>query len=174
MRVFGFFVILITIFGFTTSYKSEYLVIDSKKISVESSTSVGDFTCNYNFDSKDTLFLNRKLGYFYKVPVKEFGCGNFLLNRDFRKTLKEKEFPNVSVNLFDVKKEGKDFSYSLDLNLAGKQKTYKNLILKKENKALNGSISVKFSDFDLVAPKKLGGAIKVKEDIKLSFVLNTR
>jgi hypothetical protein len=173
MRVFGLILSIFLLFGFTKSNKEEYVVIDSKKFTVKGSTTFGDFTCNYDLQAKDTLFLNQKSGLYCKVVIKEFGCGNFLLNRDFRKTLKENEHPEAIIYLSDIRKDGEKYLYTLNLNLAGKQRIFNNLSFKKENRLLKGSIDLKFSDFDLKAPSKLGGAIKVKEEIKLSFSLNT-
>jgi hypothetical protein len=172
MRVFGLILSFFLLLGFS-KHKEEYVVIESKKFTVKGSTTFGDFTCNYNVQSKDTLFLNRKNGLNSKVIIKEFGCGNFLLTRDFRKTLKEKEHPEAIIQLSDIKKEGDKYSYTLRLNLAGKEKIVQNLYFKKEDKLLKGSINLKFSDFNLVVPSKLGGAIKVKEDINLSISLST-
>jgi hypothetical protein len=172
MRVFGLILSIFLLLAFTKP-KEDYVLIDTKKFTVKGSTTFGDFTCNYDVKSKDTLFLNQKEGLYCKVIIKEFGCGNFLLNRDFRKTLKEKEHPEAIIYLSDIKKEGEKYSYNLHLNLAGKERIFQNLYFKKENNLLKGSINLRFSDFNLVAPAKLGGAIKVKEDISLSFSLNT-
>lgn len=171
MRVFGFLIIFIVAMGFTTQNNSKYLLLNSKKFTVEGSTSIGNFTCDYELQTKDTLFLNKKSALLYKLPVKEFGCGNFMLNRDFRKTLKEKEYPEVAIVLSDVRPNGGNYIYTLHLNLAGKRKTFQNLSLVKEGKNYKGTLQLKFSDFDLTAPEKLGGAIKIKEEIQLSILL---
>lgn len=174
MRVFGYLILFLVLAGFSR-HKNSYLLLSSKRFIVEGSTSLGDFTCNYDIhQTKDTLFLSHKTGFTDKIPVKEFGCGNFLLNRDFKKTLKEKEYPDVMINLSDVRKQGENYSYNLHLELAGKKKTFQNLVLKKEGKHLKGGIELKFSDFDLHPPTKLGGAIKIDESIKLSILFRTQ
>lgn len=173
MRVFGCLIVFLVFTGFSR-HKNDYLLLSSKKFIVEGSTSLGSFTCNYDIHTKDTLFLIRKQGFTDKVPVKEFGCGNFLLNRDFRKTLKEKSYPNVIINLSEVRKQGENYTYNLHLDLAGKKKSFQNLVLKKDGKNLIGGIELKFSDFDLHPPTKLGGAIKIDEGIKLSILFRTQ
>lgn len=172
MRVFGFLIMIMVLMGFTQN-KSNYLLINSKKFTVEGSTSIGNFTCDYDLKIKDTLFLNKKSALIYKLPIKEFGCGNFMLNRDFRKTLKEKEHPQVSIVLSDVRQSGVNYLYTLHLDLAGKKKTFHNLVLIKQGRGYKGDLELKFSDFNLVAPQKLGGAIKIKEEIQLSILLET-
>src|SRR5690554_6558690 len=171
MRVFSYLILVSLLFSGFTPNINEFVLINTKTFSVKGSTSIGSFDCDYNLSTKDTLFLNQKKGLSYKLPVKEFGCGNFLLTRDFRKTLKEKEYPWVYITLSDVKKTGNTFQYNLELNLAGKKKTYSNLKLNPEKGGLKGGVDLKFSDFDLKPPQKLGGAIKVKEDVSISILL---
>lgn len=174
MRVFGYLIVFFVLVGFSSGHKNDYLQLSSKRFTVEGSTSLGSFTCNYDIHTEDALFLGQKTGFTDKVPVKEFGCGNFLLNRDFRKTLKEKEYPFVAISLSNVLKQGENYSYNLDIDLAGKKKNFQNLVLTKEGKNLKGSIELKFSDFDLYPPNKLGGAIKVNENIKISILFRTQ
>jgi hypothetical protein len=171
MRVFGF-ILVVTAILFSTP--KEYLLVSTKQFSVQGTTSIGGFECNCDMNTKDTLFFNqpeRSNKITHTVPVKSFGCGNFILNNDFRKTLKEKEFPNVRIELSNFRKSTENFNCDLTLNLVGKQKIYKNLPLKFDNNRLIGMITLQFSDFDLTPPKKIGGMIKIKEEIKLSVSL---
>ncbi|RAR47753.1 YceI family protein [Flavobacterium lacus] len=173
MRVFGL-ILVVTATLFSTP--REYLLVSTKQFSVQGTTSIGGFECNYDMNAKDTLFFNqpnKTKKVIQSVPVKSFGCGNFILNNDFRKTLKEKEFPNVRIELSNFKKNAQNYSCDLTLNLVGKQKIYKNLPLEFDKNRLNGMITLQFSDFDLTPPKKIGGMIKIKEEIKLSVSLQT-
>lgn len=171
MRVFGIMILALALSASFKPNAEEYILLSTKTFSVKGSTSIGKYDCDYSMTTKDTLFLNRKKGLTYKVPVKEFGCGNFLLNRDFRKTLREKEYPWVTIQVFDVRKSGTNYKYDLQLDLAGKRKTFQNLNLMSVKEGLKGEIELKFSDFNLDPPSKLGGAIKVKEEINLSILL---
>jgi hypothetical protein len=173
MRVFGL-ILVVTATLFSTP--REYLLVSTKQFSVQGTTSIGGFECNYDMNAKDTLFFNqpnKTKKVIQSVPVKSFGCGNFILNNDFRKTLKEKEFPNVRIELSNFRKNAQNYSCDLTLNLVGKQKIYKNLPLEFDKNRLNGMITLQFSDFDLTPPKKIGGMIKIKEEIKLSVSLQT-
>lgn len=171
MRVFGIMILALALSAGFKPNADEYILLSTKTFSVKGSTSVGKYDCDYSMTAKDTLFLNRKNGLIYKVPVKEFGCGNFLLNRDFRKTLREKEYPWVIIRVSDVRKSGTNYKYDLQLDLAGKRKTLQNLNLMTVKEGLKGEIELRFSDFNLDPPSKLGGAIKVKEEINLSILL---
>ncbi|MBC8883441.1 hypothetical protein H9X57_08640 [Flavobacterium piscinae] len=105
MRVFGFILVLTgTLFS---TPKEDYLLVSTKQFTVQGTTSIGGFECNYDMNAKDTLFFNqphKQTKISHSVPVKNFGCGNFILNNDFRKTLKEKEFPTVRIELSNFKK----------------------------------------------------------------------
>lgn len=173
LRVFSFlFVVTVALF----STPRNYLLVSTKQFTVHGSTSIGGFECNCELDTKDTLFYNTSLKgnmISHSVSVKNFGCGNFLLNNDFRKTLKEKEYPNIGVELANFKKNANSFTCDLTLMLVGKKKMYKNLPLKLEKKKLKGNVLINFSDFDLTAPKKMGGMIKIKEKINLIVSLQT-
>lgn len=175
MRVFGLFILIFALSNYVPNIdKEKYFLLDSEKFTVKGSSSVGKFDCDYKLKTRDTLFLNEN-GLSYELPVKGFRCGNFLLNRDFRKTLKHKEYPEVSFRLANAKKtEENEYNYDLYLNIAGKKKTISDLVLTKDNTDLKGKIELKFDDFDLIPPQKLGGAIKVKNDIELSIVLEIK
>lgn len=171
MRVFGI-ILAATVTLFSTP--NEYLLVSTKQFTVQGTTSIGGFECNYDMNTKDTLFFNqsgRTSVFTHKVPVKEFGCGNFMLNKDFRKTLKENEFPQINIELSNFKKSSDNYSCDLTLKLVGKNKIYKNLPLKFEKNQLSGNVVLNVSDFELTPPKKMGGMIKIKDEIKLTIRL---
>jgi len=172
MRVLAYITIFLTFVSFIEK-QDYYFLINAKEFQVEGTTSIGEFSCSYDLHSKDTLFLNNKSELSYKIPVREFGCGNFFLNRDFRKTLKEREYSEVIITISDLKQREGNYFYTLVLSLAGCKKTFKDLTMVREGKNLRGTMQLKFSDFDLVAPKKFGGTIRIKDEVKLSILLKT-
>lgn len=173
-------VIFLLVFS-TLFPKEPFLVIEGKSITVTGNTSLGGFTCDYTIAEKsDTLFIAQLpfSPYNFSIPVKEFQCGNFLLNRDFQHTLKEKEFPQVSVQVLNLVQTGdKSYTGTIMLSLVGKYKKFKNVdffILSDKNKlSLNASFVVLASEFALKPPSKLGGMIKADDalDIKVSLLL---
>jgi hypothetical protein len=155
--------------------KEECLIITKQEFVINGETSIGKFKCTYDDTQKDTLYWkssskDRKIK--YAIPGKEFGCGNFLLNGDFRKTLKVKEYPQTQLEISNIKKKTNSFTCDVLLHLAGKQKSYKGIELLKTNKGVIGSFTVNFNDFNLQAPQKMSGMIKVKDQVDLSIVLN--
>jgi len=149
--------------------KTNFFILDQKKIIVTGFTSLGTFHCHCVLKNKDTLFLNEQKTHFYTVAVKAFNCGNFLLNKDFQKTLNEKNYPFVFIHLGNFKQKQNSYTYTLNVNLAGKQKTFPNLVFSRNSGQLDSNIELNFSDFNLKPPNKLGNTIKVKDKINLQL-----
>ncbi|MFD2036641.1 hypothetical protein ACFSKL_17690 [Belliella marina] len=167
-------IILVLIFSYPTS-REKQLVITEKVISVSGQTSLGGFTCNYTNESfKDTLFINSsKSGnpIVFDIPIQDFGCGNFLLNKDFRKTIKAEKYPHAKVTVNNLRENGSDYTCDVSVNLVGKKLEYKSLHLKTSKDQLTGNISINFDELDLSPPNKLGGLIKVEEQLNLEIKL---
>lgn len=177
MRVFNLLILIAWMSFSSSDVKHSYWLIDSGEFNVKGKTSIGKFDCKYELQIEDTLFFNQKEGFSYKIPVREFRCGNFILNNDFRKTLKHKEFPEVFFSMMYVDEksaENSNYPFELYLKIAGKEKHIKSLNLKRNKNVLTGEVELKFNDFDLSPPQKLGGAITVEEDIHLSIRLNIK
>lgn len=154
---------------------AESIIVVRQAFTIEGDTSVGDFSCTYELDQRDTVKINGLLAenttVQYIIPSSAFECHNFLLNRDFKKTIKAKEYKDIRVGISGFRKSGNHYVCNLRLRLAGKEKLYEDTVLKTTRDDLNGSLTVKFPEFDLTPPKKLGGLLKVKEDIKISIAL---
>jgi hypothetical protein len=93
-------VLLIVLLIFLYPSKEEReVIVTKKKIIVSGETSIGGFNCDFQKNKlKDTLYIDhqdKKTELNFEIPVKEFSCGNFLLNNDFRKTIKAEDFPHA-------------------------------------------------------------------------------
>lgn len=166
MRVFGWFFALISLVS--PKVHDDFLLVNSKQFTVQGNTSIGGFECHYQRPSKDTLFINKPGDIVsYSIPVREFGCGNFMLNHDFRKTLKAKEFPEIHIDFLHLKRQKNQLFCDVRIRLAGTTKVYKNVLLEKVANEIRGELTLNFSDFKLTPPKKVGGMVKVKEEIKI-------
>ena len=156
------------------SGSKESIIILKQAFTIEGATSVGSFTCTYELAQRDTLHTNNQQGdtsVKYSIPSDAFGCHNFLLNRDFKKTIKAKEFKEVKVEICKLRKKDNHYLCDLKLRLAGKEKVYEDTSLKNTTDGLSGFLVVQFSEFALTPPKRMGGLVKVKEDIKISINL---
>lgn len=151
------------------------IIILKQAFTIEGATSIGDFNCTYQLEQRDTVNVGAAASgddsILYIIPSDAFGCHNFLLNRDFKKTIKSKEFKDIRVEMCRLRKNENHYMCDLKLKLAGKEKVYENTPLRTKANGLTGTLVVQFSEFDLTPPKKLGGLVKVKEEIKISVNL---
>lgn len=151
------------------------LVIIQQKVQVRGYTSVGKFNCDFSREgTSDTIYLNpqdAKRGLEFKIPVKSFSCGNFLLNSDFRSTLKADEFPFAFVKVTNFReKSGKIFCH-LSLDLVGKKLEFPDLMLERSPKGLSGKLILNFDLLNLTPPSKFGGLVKVEDQLDLEILL---
>lgn len=165
----------VALFMLTSPFLPEtdpYFVVQEKRITVSGNTSIGSFNCTYEIVEKsDTLYLpsfGRTQTYHFNIPTEVFKCGNFLLNKDFQKTLKSSEFPHISVEVANIKQSHNgDILGSLTLIIAGKTKEMGLVTFNKNNTAekdiLSTNIKLLVSDFDLKPPKKFGGLINTDD-----------
>jgi hypothetical protein len=170
-------VLLIVLLVLLNPYKEEREVIVTKKmITVSGQTSIGGFNCDFQRNGlKDTLFIDhskKKKELVFEIPVKDFSCGNFLLNRDFRKTIKAEEFPSAKVKVSNLISSYGNYSCDLQVDIVGKKLFYDDLILKRTVDGVLAQLVLSFEELELEAPQKFGGLVKVEEELKLEFKLS--
>ncbi|TPV33962.1 YceI family protein [Paucihalobacter ruber] len=104
-----------------------------------------------------------------------FDCGNNMMNKDLRKLLKSDEFPHIKLGLVEVHKTSQknQAMAEVDISLAGNTKRYLVPVNVSGANQLSysGSMDLDINDFELEAPKKLMGAVKVSNIIKIVFDL---
>lgn len=165
--------LLLILLGIPT--KQRMMIVTRKTIQVSGQTSLGGFNCDYNrIGVKDTLFLdadNTVKEIVFDVPVQDFSCGNFLLNRDFRKTLQAETFPQAIVKVKNLKSNYGYYTCDLTVNLVGKRLDFNGLMLKRVADGLTGELVLSFEQLELKAPSKMGGLVKVEEKLNLSIFL---
>lgn len=117
------------------------------------------------------------------MKVQGFECGNELMNRDFSKTLKQDEFPDITLTLIDLTGENSDMGLSVlagevDVEIAGKR--HRMIMrctlesLSDGRKRILGSQPLAFSDFGIVPPRRLLGMVRVENEINVDFSLIIR
>jgi hypothetical protein len=155
--------------------KDREVIVTQKKITVSGQTSIGGFSCDYSKKGlKDTLFIDHQSGskeMVFDIPVRDFSCGNFILNSDFRKTIKSDQFPSARVKVQNLKSNYGHYTCDLSVTLVGKKLEFPSLVLKRVPEGLHANLVLSFEELDLEAPKKMGGLIKVEEKLTLDFTL---
>lgn len=173
MRITWFFIAAILLVS--NAPVEDVFVIKEKEIRVKGVTSIGRFECAYgNEELSDTLFTgisSRSKQLDFIIPVDQFGCGNFMLNRDFRSTIKAEEFPVCRVTVRSLTRQRDVFVSDLDVDLAGKSLFLDDVVFRYETNKLTGEVDLSFDLLDLVPPKKLGGLIQVEDKLSLQIIM---
>ncbi len=140
-------------------------------IQINGSTNINKFKCaNYDFyfDNKKTSFTGSDLPKI-KLAVKDFDCGNATMTKDFQKTLNVNQYPNLHIKFLNFsKKESNKYVATVEVKMMTKTVKYTIDFVNSKNRLI-GQETVRFSDFGIVPPKKMGGMIVVKDHLNLVF-----
>ena len=139
-------------------------------LQINGSTNINSFKCvNNSFKTPSGYSFNGKLPW-YAVKVDEFDCFNRIMTKDFQKTLDSDNYPNLTIKILKFVKGQNSYNAVVEVQMMNRNKTY-NVQFNLENGKYVGKKSVKFSEFNIKPPKKMGGMIVVKDDLNLTFSL---
>lgn len=140
-------------------------------LQINGCTNVNKFKCaNYDFyfDNNKPSFTANDLPKI-KLLVKDFDCGNGTMTKDFQKTLNATQYPNLHIKFLNFsKKENNKYIATVEVKMMTKTVKYTIDFVSSKNRLI-GQETVKFSDFGIVPPKKMGGMIVVKDHLNLVF-----
>ena len=142
-------------------------------VQINGSTNINNFKCiNKTFKAPSgTSFTGALPG--YAVKVEEFDCFNKIMTKDFQKTLQSDKYPHLNIKILKFVKSQNSYNAVVEVLMMNKSKTY-NVLFTLENGKYIGKKNVKFSEFGIQPPKKMGGMIVVKDDLNLTFSLGAR
>jgi hypothetical protein len=162
-------------------------------LKVGGSTNLNKFSCVIgNYNRPDTLMVyNRdatlpiKISGCIVMDVESFDCRNPVMTRDLRRTLKAKAFPRLIIRFINLSRYPAEDAHRTDpvkgaltIQLAGVTKRFEveYLLMPGDTNSLTlvGSAQVKFSDFNLVPPKKIGGMIQTNDELDVEFNLQVK
>lgn len=143
------------------------------KVEINGWTNVNTFKCtNTAFKSTSSLysFTGNQLPN-VNLSVEDFDCRNNIMTSDFRKTLNYKQYPSLSIKFLEFKKSSNTrFLALVEVKMMNVSKKY-TIEFSEYKKSLVGNKRLRFSDFNIVPPKKMGGMIYVKDELDLNFSL---
>jgi hypothetical protein len=148
----------------------------SDYVFISGNTNVNQF--NFAYNSNGLSSVNTDYGsYEIEIPVKDFVPSNLFMYNDFLSLLKADEYPfiNISIpqNQLDFSSmDFQDIKPDVRITIAGIARTYKlNCSIKKcsSGMLIIGDEELKLSDFNLKRVEKLGGLIKLEDEINVSF-----
>jgi hypothetical protein len=170
----------------------KWIIEKTSTLRIDGKSNVNSFTCDIEeYNRKDTIISGSytvshpvMLSGSLKLEIVQFNCHSSLITRDFRKTLKAKEYPEMVIRFIKIESmpeltgESELIKGVVEVEVAGVVKQIDmNYSFTKTNNGLvqlNGEKNFCFSDFNLKPPKKLAGLIRIKDDFKVSFQLMLR
>lgn len=152
---------------------SNIIIINQIKIEILGNSTVGKYKCDCPHTFRDTIFLSSttKNSLKSEISTNDFDCGNKIMNKDLKTTIKVKQFPKSTVTITNIKSSGGNYKCSLSLKITDKTLSYQNLNLTNTKGFLEGTVAVKFTDLGLEPPTKMAGVIKVKNEFVIHFIL---
>lgn len=171
----------------------KWVILNVGKLDVSGSTNINDFLCRIQGNkNQDTLVIscNRNPGGTFEVNgkirynVDEFKCTNPLMTRELKKTLESDKFPQMTVRAVsfdsvpDFDKGDQMVKATINICLHGSNRLYViDCHLHKEANdvvSIDCSRMVSFSDFGITSPNRLGGLIKVRNQLYVHIYLAIR
>ncbi|MBR9855279.1 MAG: YceI family protein [Algicola sp.] len=165
--------------------RTKVRVTGDSEVIISGTTNVNQFTCKYNLEEMELpirlvyddakehiLFNNASL----QLANDCFDCGGRAINKDFKELLQTELHPQVEMKLLYVappQEETSKVDVGMEIKIAGVTRRY-NAVLdcNVDNKiTVNGVLELKLSDFNLQAPKKMLGMIKVDDKIKVRLAI---
>lgn len=171
---------------------TRWMVSESSSLSVNGNTNINKFTCDIpNYNQADTLIVYKNkvvkgvvLSGCINLNIQSFDCHNGIMTHDLRKTLNEKQYPQLHISFLTLNKlpeissQPEMITGMVDIELAGTRKRMEvNYQISEDAKKtihLLGSRDINFSDFNLTPPRKLGGMIKTEDKLKVAFHLKMK
>jgi len=172
----------------TGTERGKWVIDYNSQLAIHGQTNVNSFTCFIScYNSVDTLVYdhNKENGQLtfeinkMIIPVYNFNCGNSLITKDFRSTLKADKNPYLVISFLTLDKHAGNTkaTAALEITLAGVSKKVNvqfELASKGNFIQLAGKHSVCFNDFQLHAPERMMGLVKVQDDLNVDFNLLIR
>jgi hypothetical protein len=164
-----------------------FIVQPESTLIIAGKTNVSTFQCTTLYCGRDTLVLREGAGrpVFLKGNVSldaaAFSCGMQLMTNDFNKTIKAKEHPAIAIDFISFERtpvygcSEERFKGRMNISLAGITKPFDVdcAIEAKSNGIiyLRGNRVFGFADFNLTAPSRMMGLVKVEDKLEVKFNL---
>ncbi|TXF77652.1 YceI family protein [Chryseobacterium sp.] len=152
---------------------SPLLRSQTNRVEINGRTNINTFKCtNQSFTNSGSQY---SLGGTHLpnviLKVEDFDCRNRMMTSDFKKTLNSDRFPNLSIKFIQFNKAlYNKYDAVVEVKMMAVTKKY-SVEFTSQNSSLVGYKRLKFSDFNITAPKRMGGAVYVKDDLDLVFTL---
>ncbi len=169
--------------------KDSTVVFSSESfLKIKGKTNVSSFECQFDMATiseaisisykdydKRIQFKDTKL----TLPNLEFNCGGKAINRDFNELLNTEEYPEIILKLKEISKTKIDtglITATIEITISNIVRTYTIPISIANNEGLHvsGVMPLDINDFNLIAPTKMLGMVKVSPEIEIQFSLKIK
>jgi polyisoprenoid-binding protein YceI len=151
---------------------------------IRGEANITDYSCKLAHDFSNTTIKSRLKGdslFLFNakllIPVKEFDCGNRIMNTDFQRALKSERYPLMSIDVrYIILNERGQFAH-VNIEIAEKTQAFRieinpeKLEINKEIVKIAASQEMKMSDFGIKAPTAMFGLIKVFDELTIDILL---
>jgi len=156
----------------TVVFSSESFLKIKGKTNVTISEAI---SISYKDYDKRIQFKDTKL----TLPNLEFNCGGKAINRDFNELLNTEEYPEIILKLKEISKTKIDtglITATIEITISNIVRTYTIPISIANNEGLHvsGVMPLDINDFNLIAPTKMLGMVKVSPEIEIQFSLKIK
>ena len=139
-------------------------------------TNINTFKCSNNsFPSSGSIytFVGNKLPNIV-FKLNDFDCRNRMMTSDFKKILHSEQYPDLTIKFLEfTKSSGNKFEAIVEVRMMTVSKQYP-IEFSFYKDSLIGNKRLRFSDFKITPPKKMGGMVYVKDELDLVFSLATK
>jgi len=169
----------------------KWVVEKTSTMSIAGSTNINKFCCQVTeYTGPDTLMMVKEdvketgisLHGLLRIDIKDFDCRNRIMTSEFKHTLKYQQYPQLIINFLSLERlpsagpgNGAVKGW-VEVGLAGVCKKfevcYSSNRLIGDNLELIGVRVFGFSDFGLKAPRKMGGLVRVNDQLDVQFRLH--
>ncbi|MDR9416120.1 MAG: YceI family protein [Gracilimonas sp.] len=174
--------------SFSYAQNGKVQLSNESKLSINGKSNVNDFRCQsehelyrdpmnytYHFEG-DTINVD---GVSLSLAISQFDCGKKAINRDFRSTLKYKEYPFIEIVLNELTLDDQQdlipTTAKVTIRIAGQERKYEvplTAFESRENSVLVGGKKVlRMTDFGLTPPAPMFGLIQVSDELEVEFDL---
>ncbi|HVU94205.1 MAG TPA: hypothetical protein VHE34_03235 [Puia sp.] len=186
--------LLLLLFLFLPGRDTLRWVVDKNStLQVSGRTNVNRFSCMVGeYAAPDTICFAKPcrgargvaLSGEIRLPIDGFDCNNRMMTGEFRKALRDGQYPELSISFISLDRMPEpcgviqSLKGSVEIGLSGVSRQfeidYSSLMVDGGTIVLQGSRSLTFSDFGLVPPTKMGGLVRVKDNLDVHFTLCLR
>jgi hypothetical protein len=158
-------------------------IVDSSSLRIFGSSNITNFECIYTGAFTPTTFEHTIqlrnnafaiTGDTLRLVTEDFDCGRRGINKDFRNTLKNSEFPTIDITpIWFSNSDSTLNKINISISLAGVTKNY-TINFESDSPSKNifrikGQQKLEMTDFDIDPPRALFGLIKVENELFISF-----